>query len=169
MASAVAAIASERDDVEVRMLDLREIQLPWFDEPKPPSAGDYQHEHTREWARTINDLDAVLVVTAQYNGGYPAPLKNAIDSVYAEWNNKPVLLVSYGGRRSGGGRSSSDQLRVVFGVVQANLLESGTNIPLSGDDYAEPGSILKDATEVAERHRAALERQIDELVSAAKA
>ena len=114
MADAVASLVEERGDVEVRMLDLREIQLPWLDEPKPPSAGDYQHEHTQEWARTITGLDAVLVVTSQYNGGYPAPLKNAIDTVYAEWADKPVLLVSYGGHGSGGGKSSVEQLRTLL-------------------------------------------------------
>lgn len=168
LADAIAEIVAERDDTEVEILDLREINLPWYDEPKPPAAGNYQHEHTKAWARTIDALDAVLIVTPQYNGGYPAALKNAIDSVFAEWKDKPLLLVSYGGPRSKGGQSSLHQLRRVFSIVPVRLLDSSTSMPIGPDDSGEPEAVLKDPTEVVGRHRQQLAEQIGELVAAAK-
>ena len=168
LAQAVAALVEETGKAHATLLDLREIQLPWYDEPKPPAAGDYQHEHTRKWAQTISSFDAIIIVTAQYNGGYPAPLKNAIDTVYREWKDKPLFLVSYGGPRSRGGSSAVRQLQVVFSVVPVNLLERTVSMPLTQDDYQQPGAVLKDAPAVIERHRADLEAGIAELIAAAQ-
>ena len=78
------------------MIDLRDLALPLLDEPKPPMMGDYQLESTRQWAGVISSVDALLILTPEYNGGYTAALKNALDSLYAEWDGKPVAALGYG-------------------------------------------------------------------------
>lgn len=153
LADQIAELARLRSEADIKVVDLAEVQLPWLDEPEMPAKGNYVHEHTREWKRTIDGLDAVIVVTPQYNGGYPAPLKNAIDSLYAEWKDKPILLVSYGFH---GGGYAADQLATVFGVVKANLLPARVAITATNDDRDASGH-LSNPCELVERHRAELE------------
>lgn len=99
---------------EVDLIDLAEVNLPFLDEATPPSAGKYEKDHTKKWAETIASYDGFVWVTAEYNHGMPAPLKNAIDYVFAEWHRKPVALVSYG---SMGGARAAEQLRQVAGEL----------------------------------------------------
>lgn len=75
LANQIAELARLRSEADITMIDLAEVDLPLLDEPAMPAKGNYQHEHTRAWKRTIDGLDAVIVVSPQYNGGYPAPLK----------------------------------------------------------------------------------------------
>ena len=89
-------IASRREDAEFELVDLRDYPLPHLDEPLPPSMGQYQGEHTRRWAEKIASFDGFVIVTPEYNHGTSGVLKNAIDYLYAEWNNKAVGFVSYG-------------------------------------------------------------------------
>jgi NAD(P)H-dependent FMN reductase len=84
-------------DVEFELIDLAEVNLPFLDEPKTPDQGDYQHEHTKKWSKIIDPLDGYILVTPEYNRGYPAALKNALDTIYNEWGHKPVGFVGYGG------------------------------------------------------------------------
>lgn len=83
-------------DFEVVLADLAEIGLPFLDEPAHPSEGAYIHEHTRRWSAMVDSADAFLILAAEYNRGITAPLKNALDALYAEWGGKPVGFVSYG-------------------------------------------------------------------------
>ncbi|MEY9862464.1 NAD(P)H-dependent FMN reductase [Catenulispora sp. GAS73] len=78
------------------MADLAEIALPFLDEPDHPSEGAYIHDHTRRWSAMVDAADAFLILAAEYNRGITAPLKNALDALYAEWAGKPVGYVSYG-------------------------------------------------------------------------
>jgi NAD(P)H-dependent FMN reductase len=78
------------------LADLAEIGLPFLDEPAHPSEGAYIHEHTRRWSEMVASADAFLILAAEYNRGITAPLKNALDALYAEWAGKPVGFVSYG-------------------------------------------------------------------------
>lgn len=95
MAEWVAAMLPA--DVVVDLIDLREVALPAFDEPASPKEGaPPTHPHTRRWAERIAGLDAVIIVTPQYNGSYPGALKNAIDFLYAQWSGLPVLAIGYG-------------------------------------------------------------------------
>ncbi|MFD0273560.1 NADPH-dependent FMN reductase [Kitasatospora sp. NPDC127111] len=107
--------ASRRTDARFELIDLREHPLPHLDEPLPPSIGQYQNEHTRRWAETIDAFDGFVIVTPEYNHGIPGVLKNALDYLYAEWNNKAVGYVSYGGV---GGVRAVEQLRLVAGELQ---------------------------------------------------
>ncbi len=107
--------ASRRTDAGFELLDLRDHPLPHLDEPMPPSLGQYQNEHTRRWAETIAAYDGFVIVTPEYNHGVPGVLKNALDYLYAEWNNKALGLVSYG---AAGGARSAEQMRLVAAELQ---------------------------------------------------
>lgn len=107
--------ASRRDDAQFELIDLRDYPLPHLDEPVPPSLGQYQNEHTKQWAATISAFDGFIVVTPEYNHGTSGVLKNAFDFLYAEWNNKAVGFVSYG---SVGGARAVEHLRLVAGELQ---------------------------------------------------
>jgi NAD(P)H-dependent FMN reductase len=108
-------IASRRTDAEFELVDLRDYPLPHLDEPLPPSLGQYQNEHTRQWAAKIASFDGFVFVTPEYNHSTSGVLKNAIDYLYAEWHNKAVGFVSYG---SVGGARAAEQLRLVVGELQ---------------------------------------------------
>ena len=108
-------LAARRDDAEFELIDLRDYPLPHLDEPLPPSLGQYQHEHTKQWAATIASFDGFVIVTPEYNHGTSGVLKNAIDYLYAEWNNKAVGFVSYG---AVGGARAAEHLRLVAGELQ---------------------------------------------------
>lgn len=94
-------------------IDINDLDLPFCDEPGIPSKitppEGYTHEHTRKWSQRISPLDAFIFVTPQYNWGYPAGLKNAIDYLFHEWKGKPAVIVSYGGH---GGDKAAAALRV---------------------------------------------------------
>jgi len=100
-------------------VDLAEWNLPIADEPLPPfrisSWEQYKHEHTMNWSREISSHSGFLLVTPQYNRGYPASVKNAVDYLAHEWKGKPAVIVSYGGRSAG--RASAIQLKDVLTTV----------------------------------------------------
>jgi NAD(P)H-dependent FMN reductase len=137
----VYARASTRGDARFAIVDLAEVGLPFYDEPRPASQGDYQHGHTRRWSAMIVPFDAFVIVTAEYNHGVPAVLKNALDSLYAEWNDKAVGFVSYG---SAGGVRAVEHLRGIVGElrmadVRAQVyLSTATEVSPSGEVHPEP-------------------------------
>ncbi|CEP64537.1 flavin-dependent quinone reductase LALA0_S12e01156g [Lachancea lanzarotensis] len=100
---------------ELRLVDIDDWNLPLYNESKIPSQvqnyQDYDHEHTRQWSLEIQKYNAFIFVAPQYNWGYPAALKNALDYLFNEWRAKPAAVVSYGGH---GGIKCSEQLRVVL-------------------------------------------------------
>ncbi|GAA1566539.1 NAD(P)H-dependent oxidoreductase [Dactylosporangium maewongense] len=108
-------IASRRSDAEFELVDLLDYNLPHLDEAVPPSMGQYAHEHTRQWAAKIAELDGFVFVTPEYNHSTSGALKNAIDFVYSEWNNKAAGFVSYG---SAGGTRAVEHLRLIMGELQ---------------------------------------------------
>ena len=108
-------VAARRSDAEFELVDLRDYPLPHLDEPLPPSMGQYQNEHTRQWADKIASFDGFVMVTPEDNHSTSGVLKNAIDYLYAEWNNKAAGFVSYGGT---GGARAAEHLRLVAGELQ---------------------------------------------------
>jgi NAD(P)H-dependent FMN reductase len=108
-------VASQRDDAEFELVDLRDYPLPHLDEAVPASFGQYQNEHTRQWADKVASFDGFVMVTPEYNHGTSGVLKNAIDYLYAEWNNKAVGFVSYG---AVGGARAAEHLRLVAAELQ---------------------------------------------------
>lgn len=119
---------AKRDDIELEVLDLREYELPLFDQPMSPAYvqnGEYAHESVRNWAKKIGEADAYIIIAPEYNHGYTAVLKNALDVVYAEWNNKAVGFVAYG---SVGGGRSVEQLRQVAVELQMASTRNAVHI-----------------------------------------
>jgi NAD(P)H-dependent FMN reductase len=100
-----------REDLEVELLDLRDFPMPFYEQEAPPAYGhrDYPPEVAR-WAGAVERADGYLVVTSEYNHGYPAVLKNALDQVFPELNRKPIAFIGYGNT---GGARAIEQLRLV--------------------------------------------------------
>ncbi len=108
-------IASRRSDAEFELVDLLDYDLPHLDEAIPASQGMYANEHTKRWAAKIAELDGFVFVTPEYNHSTSGALKNAIDFLYGEWNNKAAGFVSYGGV---GGARAVEHLRLIMGELQ---------------------------------------------------
>jgi len=111
----VYEIAKKRTDAEFEVVDIKDYNLPLLDEPVPPSQHKYSQPHTKTWAAKIATFDGFVFVTPEYNHGIPGALKNAIDYLYQEWNNKAAGFVSYG---SAGGTRAVESLRLVMGELQ---------------------------------------------------
>ncbi|MFJ5272952.1 NADPH-dependent FMN reductase [Streptomyces sp. NPDC088358] len=126
----VHEIASQRTDVEFELVDLLDYKLPHLDEAMPPSLGQYSQPHTREWAAKIASFDGFVMVTPEYNHSTSGVLKNAIDYLYAEWNNKAIGFVSYG---SVGGTRAVEHLRLVAGELQMADVRSQVALSLFTD------------------------------------
>ena len=135
-------IASKHREIEVEILDLATINLPFLDEPKHPRFKDYTQEHTKKWSKMIDESDGFIIVTPEYNFGYPAPLKNALDFLFQEWNYKPVAFVSYGGI-AGGTRAVQQLKQVVTAQKMMPILEA-VNIPFFTKHIDESGKFNGD-------------------------
>jgi NAD(P)H-dependent FMN reductase len=123
-------IAKKRTDAEFEFVDIKDYSLPLLDEPLPPSLGKYSKDHTKAWAAKIDSFDAFVFVTPEYNHGIPGALKNAIDFLYKEWNNKVAGFVAYGGA---GGVRSVEQLRLVMGELQIATVRAQVQLSLFTD------------------------------------
>jgi len=110
----VYGIATKRSDAEFELVDIKDFNLPLLDEPMPPAMGQYSQPHTKAWAAKVASFDAYVFVTPEYNHGTSGALKNAIDFLYREWNNKSAGFVGYG---SAGGTRAVEQLRLVMGEL----------------------------------------------------
>jgi NAD(P)H-dependent FMN reductase len=126
----VYELAKKRADAEFELVDIEEFNLPLLDEPVPPSQGKYSKPHTKAWAAKINSFDGYIFVTPEYNHGIPAALKNAIDFLYAEWNNKAAGFVGYG---SAGGVRAVEHLRLVMAEVQVATVRNQVMLSLRDD------------------------------------
>jgi NAD(P)H-dependent FMN reductase len=122
----VMAVAGGRTDGEFELVDLADHPLPHLDEPLLPSMGQYQNAHTQNWAATIARFDGFVFVTPEYKHSTSGVLKNAIDYLYAEWNNKAMGVVSYG---AVGGARAAEHLRLIAGELQ--MADVRTNVALS--------------------------------------
>ena len=126
----VHGIASKRRDAQFELVDLATFNLPLLDEPVPPSMGKYSKSHTKTWAAKIDAFDAFVFVTPEYNHGTSGALKNAIDYLYREWNNKAAGFVSYG---SAGGARAVEQLRLVMCELQIATVRAQVLLSLFTD------------------------------------
>jgi NAD(P)H-dependent FMN reductase len=122
----VMDVARRRSDGMFELVDLADHPLPHLDEPLPPNMGQYQNAHTKAWAATIGRFDGFVFITPEYNHSTSGVLKNAIDYVYAEWNNKAMGVVSYG---AAGGARAAEHLRLIAGELQ--MADVRTNVALS--------------------------------------
>ncbi|MFJ3622085.1 NADPH-dependent FMN reductase [Streptomyces iakyrus] len=153
------ARAAQCEQFESHVVDLRELALPFFDEPHPPALQQYTHHHTRAWSRIVDASDAFVFVTPEYNGGFPAPLKNAWDYLVVEWQHKPAAFVSYGGV-SAGTRAVQMAKQV---VANLRMLPIGPTVSIPFvSERVEDGAFL-----AGKIHEAAAEHMLDELVRTA--
>lgn len=109
--------------VQVDLVDLADVALPFLDEQEHASTGIYAHSHTQSWSRRVQALDALLLVTPEYNNSFSAPLKNALDFLVDEWRRKPVAMIGYG-MTSAGTRAVAALVPVVtaLGMVAAGAV-----------------------------------------------
>ncbi|KGN39508.1 NADPH-dependent FMN reductase [Knoellia subterranea] len=112
---------------QVTVLDLAAIDLPFLDEEDMPKNGNYAKPHTQAWASAIFESDAIVVVTPQYNRSFPAPIKNAVDYLFAEWDSKPIGIVGYGW--SGAGDARADLAKVLTHVSADVVGDLGLSFP----------------------------------------
>lgn len=152
----VHGIAAKRSDAEYEFVDIKDFNLPLLDEPVPPSRGQYSKPHTKAWAAKIASFDGFVFVAPEYNHGISGALKNAIDFLYAEWNNKAAGFVSYG---SAGGARAVESLRLVMGELMVADVRAQVMLSLATD--FENYSVFKPA----ERHEKALGTVLDQLVA----
>lgn len=156
VANWVYEIAKKRTDAVFEVVDIADYNLPLLDEPIPPSQGKYRQPHTKAWAAKVAEFDGYAFVTAEYNHGIPAALKNAIDFVYAEWNNKAAGFVSYG---TVGGARAVEQLRLVMAEMQVADVRAQVMLSLFTD--FENFKIFKPDS----RHEADLDIMLDQLIA----
>lgn len=127
----VADVAAQRTDADFELVDLADYSLPHLDEAIPPSLGQqYAHDHTRAWSEKIASFDGYVFVTPEYNHSTSGALKNAIDFLYNEWNDKAAGFVSYG---SAGGTRAVEHLRLIMGELQVADVRAQVALSLHSD------------------------------------
>jgi NAD(P)H-dependent FMN reductase len=112
---------------EVELVDLAAVNLPFMDEPNHPRLAQYTHQHTRDWSAKVSEADAFVFVTPEYNYGYTAPLKNALDYLHHEWHYKPAGIVSYGGVAAG--TRAAQMLKQVLTTLRVTPVFEAVSIP----------------------------------------
>jgi len=127
VATWVQGIASRRSDAEFELIDLADFPLPHLDEAVPPSMGVYSNDHTKAWSAKIAEFDGYIFVTPEYNHSTSGVLKNALDYLYTEWNNKAAAFVSYG---SLGGARAVEHLRLIASELQLATVRAQVAISL---------------------------------------
>lgn len=126
----VLQIAARRSDALFELVDIQDFNLPLLDEAMPPMMGQYSQPHTKAWAAKIGSFDAYVFVTPEYNHGMSGALKNAIDYLFAEWNDKAAGFVSYG---SAGGARAVEQLRLTLGELKVADVRAQVLLSLFSD------------------------------------
>ena len=128
-------IARAEGSFDVHLIDLADFNLPVYDEPRHPRMQQYEHEHTRRWAESVDAADAFVLVTPEYNFGPTPALLNALDYVYNEWTYKPAAFVSYGGI-SGGMRAVQVTKLTLTTLKMVPIMEAVT-IPFVSEQVKE--------------------------------
>lgn len=149
-------LARQRTDADFELVDIADYHLPLLDEPVPPSMGQYSKPHTQGWAAKIASFDAYVFVTPEYNHGPSGALKNAIDFLYCEWNNKAAGFIAYG---SAGGVRAVEQLRLVMGELQVADVRAQVALSLYTD--FENFSVFKPAA----HHAKSLAAMLDQVIA----
>lgn len=153
-------IAKQRPDFEAELVDVADYNLPVLDEPVPALMHQYSQEHTKKWAAKIAEADGFIFVSGEYNHSIPGALKNAIDFLNAEWNDKAVGFVSYG---SAGGARSVEHLRGVAGELR--MADVREQLLLYLDRDFENYSVFKST----EGHETQLNKVFDQVITWAEA
>ncbi len=140
--------AIEHGGFDVQVTDLAELNLPMFDEPNHPRLQNYVHQHTKDWSAQVAGSDAFIFVTPEYNYGFNAATKNAIDYLHSEWAHKAAGIVSYGGVAAG--TRAAQMLKQVLTALRIVPVTDSVNIPfvaqfLDEDRRLKPNEIMEQA------------------------
>src|SRR5712675_694203 len=152
----VCEIAQKRNDAEFELVDIKDFNLPLLDEPMPPIMGQYSKPHTKAWAAKIGSFDAYVFVTPEYNHGISGALKNAIEFLFAEWNNKAAGFVSYGGVS---GVRAVEHLRLVLAEVRMATVRNQVLLSIFTD--FENFSVFKPDS----RHEKSVNEMFDQVIA----
>lgn len=152
--------AQKRSDAQFELVDIADLNLPLLDEPVPASMGQYSKEHTKRWSEKIASFDGYVFVTPEYNHATTGALKNAIDFLYKEWNNKAAGFVGYG---SLGGARAIENLRMIMAELQIADVRNQVSLSLFTD--FENSSVFKPAPHQVE----ALNGMLDQLIAWSRA
>lgn len=149
--------AQLRDDARFDLLDLVDFDLPLLDEPFPPAMANYQNEHTKRWSSAVARYDGYVFISPEYNHSTSAALKNAMDYLYTEWNNKAAGFVSYGGAVSGA--RAVEHLRTIAAELQIATVRAQVSLSFFADftDYT--------TFTPAPQQSAALDAMLDQVVA----
>lgn len=140
----ITSIAKQSGHFEVELIDLGELKLPFMDEPNHPAMKKYQHDHTKKWSAKIEEADAFIFVTGEYDFGYPSSLRNALEFLYNEWNYKAAGIVSYGGISAG--TRAANALKADLSTFKVVPLYEMVNVPfftehITENDTFEPNEV----------------------------
>lgn len=146
-----------RTEVTITIADLKEINLPFFDNENSPASPDYAptNQHVLEWQKLVSESDSVIFITPEYNHTLSAIQKNAFDSIYAEWKNKPIAIVAYGWS---GGSQSIKTLDDLIPHIKAIFTPYPAQLTFMKD--INPDGTILDAPSVAEK----IKKTLDEIV-----
>ena len=152
--------AESPQEVQLDLVDIADFQLPLLDEAMPPMMKSYSQEHSKKWSQTISGYDGFIFVTPEYNHSTSAALKNALDYLYYEWNNKAAAFVSYG---SMGGLRAVEHLRAIAGELQMADVQNQVSLSIFSDwvNFSE--------FKPADSHKVALQKMLSQLIPWAKA
>jgi len=157
----IAGLGREAVALPFEVVDLKDWPLPMDDEPEMPQGGVYTRDHTRDWSHKIALAAGLVFVTPQYNWGYPAPLKNALDHLHGEWAGKPAMIVTYGGH--GGGRCG-EQLRQVCQALHMAVVPTRPELVLARERIEANAGEIDPAAEFG-RHTGVLRQALGELAA----
>lgn len=147
----IIEVASKVPGLTFELIDLKDWRLPMDDEPEQPKKGGldgYLEPHTKAWSRKIGEGDGYIFLLPQYNWGYPAALKNALDHLFFEWENKPAIIVTYGAR---GGVKAAAQLREVLTGLHMRPVDTMPALPLRQAEYDARGRLVDPAVAFSEQ------------------
>jgi NAD(P)H-dependent FMN reductase len=138
------ARAREHGAFDVELVDLLELDLPLMDEPNHPRLSQYTQQHTKNWSAKVSAADAFVFITPEYNYGFTAPLKNAIDYLHNEWRYKPVGFVSYGG--VAGGTRAVQMLKQILTTLKMTPVFEAVTVPFVAQFIDDDGEFVPNET-----------------------
>lgn len=156
VAAWIAEVARQNQNFNVEVLDLGIVNLPMMNEPNHPVLRKYQHEHTKQWSAKIEEADAFIFVTGEYDFNYPAPLRNAIEYLYHEWNYKAAGIVSYGG--VSGGTRAANSLKSDLSTMKVVPLFEAVNFPFFSKNFNEKNEFQ--VNEISEKAAATMLKEL---------
>jgi len=149
--------ASQRPDAQFELVDLLQINLPFLDEPIPPSQHQYSKSHTKNWSKIIESADGFIFVTPEYNHSLSPALKNAIDYLFIEWHYKPAAFISYGSLA--GGARAVEHLRAVCAEIKIYDLREQIMLPDYWDHTDQDGQY-----QFTDQHEKLAQKLLDSLI-----